>query len=385
MSAAGSLWRLPEMRRLVALSVLGFSSFSLTLAALPLWAVAGGAGLGSAGLVTAALLTATVLVQAFVPTMVARLGLPRVFALGLIALGAPAPFYLLDHDLSWLLVVSALRGFGFAVLTVLGATMTARVAPPSRHGESVGIYGLAVAVPNLLAVPAGVALTLADRFSWVAILAVAPLLALPLVRGLAGSGEAGIPEATGGSGAAVRAAVGPSAVLLVVTLAGGGLVTFLPIERPDGALAGAALLVFGATGALSRWRVGLLGDRLGTRVLLPLSLAAACVGLLVVAAGLMFSRGATGLLIAGAAVFGVGYGAVQNLTLVVAFDRAGREHTTTSSAVWNAAFDAGTAIGAFAVGAVAAAGLGLAWTYVGCVLLIALTLPVALAVIPRRR
>ena len=47
----------------------------------------------------------------------------------------------------------------------------------------------------------------------------------------------------------MRAALAPSLVLFVVTLAGGGLVTFLPIERPDGVLATVALLLFGVTGA----------------------------------------------------------------------------------------------------------------------------------------
>jgi hypothetical protein len=38
-----SLWRLPAVRRLVVLVSLGFTSFCLTLASLPSWAVAGGA------------------------------------------------------------------------------------------------------------------------------------------------------------------------------------------------------------------------------------------------------------------------------------------------------------------------------------------------------
>ena len=75
---------------------------------------------------------------------------------------------------------------------------------------------------------------------------------------------------------------------------------------------------------------------------------------------------------AGAAVFGAGYGATQNLTLVAAFARAGENGTTTASAMWNASFDAGTATGALALGFLAA-GIGLDWTYV--VVAAFLTLP----------
>jgi len=378
-TSEASLWRLPAVRRLVVLVSLGFTSFCLTLASLPSWAVAGGAGAGSAGLVTTAMLLSTVIVQTAVPALVRRLGLAWVLAAGLVLLGAPAPLYLLSRDLSWLLAVSALRGFGFAVLTVLGASLAARVAPSSRHGESIGIYGLAIAVPNLLAVPAGAALTLSGRFAWVAVSAAAPVLAIPLVRKLGRAAAAEgtrVAGAAGRSRAAMLAAAGPSVVLLVVTLAGGGLVTFLPIERPDGKVAALALLGFGVAGALSRWRAGVLADRAGGRVLLPASLVVAAAGLLGVAAGL--AAGADVLVVAASTVFGAGYGAVLNLSLLVAFARTGREEATTVSAVWNGAFDVGTAVGAVLVGAVAAAGPGLPGALAGCAAVIALTVPLAL-------
>jgi predicted MFS family arabinose efflux permease len=164
-------------------------------------------------------------------------------------------------------------------------------------------------------------------------------------------------------------------VLFLVTLAGGGLVTFLPIERPDGVLVTVALLLFGATGAITRWRAGVLADRLGSRLLLPLALVLAAGGLAVIAVGL--DAGPAWVLI-GAAVFGGGYGAVQNLTLVAAFARAGAGGTTTASAMWNASFDAGMATGALALGFLAA-GIGLDWTYVVVAAVLAASVPLASA------
>ncbi|MGY1651805.1 MFS transporter [Geodermatophilus sp. SYSU D01119] len=367
-----SLWRLPAMRALVGATTLGFVSYCLTLASLPAYAVAGGASPDTAGVVTAVFLVVTIAVQAVVPALTARLGLGPVLAAGLVALGAPSPLYAVDDGVAWLSAVSAVRGAGFAVLTVLGAVLAAQVAPAERRGESIGLYGLAIAVPNLLAVPAGAALVLDGHAGWLAWLSASPVLALPLVPVLARSvhwqGAAG-----GSSRAAVRAALAPSAVLLLVTLAGGGLVTFLPIERPDGVLATAALLVFGATGAVTRWRAGLLADRVGTRLLLPAGLLVAAAGLALVALGL--GAGA-GWVLAGAAVFGAGYGAVQNLTLVTAFARAGEGGSTAASAMWNASFDAGTAVGALALGLLAA-GVGLPWSYVLVAGVLVVGLPLA--------
>jgi predicted MFS family arabinose efflux permease len=221
-----------------------------------------------------------------------------------------------------------------------------------------------------------VALVLAGHSGWLAWLAASPVLGVLLVpalmREVAAEPERG---PAGSQRAAARAALAPSFVLLVVTLAGGGLVTFLPIERPDGTVATVALLLFGLTGAVTRWRAGLLADRFGSRVLMPLALVVASVGLVACAVGL---GAGDAWILGGAAVFGAGFGAVQNLTLLTAFTRAGERGTAAASAMWNASFDAGTALGALALGLVAA-GVGLSWTYVLAAALMAAALPVARA------
>ena len=163
-----SLWRVPAMRALVGVTLLGFASYCLTLASLPAYAVQGGARASIAGLVTAALLLVTIAGQSAVPAATARFGEKRVLAAGLVALGAPSPLYALDDGLGWLSALSGVRGLGFAVLTVLGTSLAARVAPVERRGEAVGIYGLAIAIPNLVAVPAGVALVLDGHVGWLA-------------------------------------------------------------------------------------------------------------------------------------------------------------------------------------------------------------------------
>ena len=277
-----------------------------------------------------------------------------------------------------MLVVSALRGLGFAVITVLMPLVASRLVPDDRRGEAIGIYGLAIAVPNLAGVPIGVALTSAGHFGWVAIVSAAPLLALPLVRSITRElrplRTARADEASPvGSVATLRRITGITVVLLVMTLSGGGVLTFLPVARPDGAVATVGLLVFGATGALARWRVGVMSDRLGHLVLLIISILAGGVGLALIATGL--GAPSTGLVLIGAAALGIGYGGVQNVTLLIAFVLAGPANAATASAVWNAAYDAGTAIGALLVGLVAAGGAGFPWTFAACAALVVITLP----------
>ncbi|SDO53694.1 Predicted arabinose efflux permease, MFS family [Klenkia soli] len=372
----GSVWRSPAIRALVAASALGFTSFAVTLSALPSYAVAGGAAIGSAGLVTTVFLVVTVLTQAAVPRLVARFGLGPVLGAGLLALGAPSPLYLVDDALGWLCLVSVVRGAGFGVLTVLGSTIAARAVPASRRGEALGVYGLALGLPTLLATPAGVALTLAGHVEVVVAVATAPVLGLLVVPALVRSVPASVTAASGGSSrSAARAAAAPSAVLLVVTLASAGLVTFLPIARPDGSVATLALLAFGVVAALTRWGGGVLADRMGVRVLLVPALLAATTGLLLLGIGLSTDL----LVVLGAAVFGAGYGGTQNTTIVVAMARAGDEGTTTASAVWNASFDGGVGLGALLVGVLAAA-VGLSWSYAVLAVAVALVVPLAFRV-----
>lgn len=388
----GPLWRLASMRRLAVVTALGFSSFFLTLASLPAWTVREGASRDSAGLLTAVMLGCTILTQMVLPTLQRRFGTTALLLAGLVALGAPAPLYLLSHQLGWLLAVSAVRGIGFGILTVLGALLATAVAPPTRRGEAIGIYGLSIALPNLVAVPAGTALTASGDFTLVAILAACPLLAAPFVR-LLGAAAPPVPAGhdRGEVAVAFGAAVLPSSVLFLVTLAGGGLLTFLPIAKPHGSLATIALLAMGVTASVSRWCAGTIHDRTGTRLLMPGTLVAAALGMALAALALFGTGTGSGgaarvvALMLGAAIFGIGYGGMQNISQVITFDRAGPQHAVTASSVWNMAFDAGTGVGAYAVGLVAATGMELPGTYVLCAVVLALALPVAIASTRRTR
>src|SRR3712207_1732467 len=139
-----ALWRTRGMQALIGVTVLGFVSYSLTLASLPVYAVAGGAAESTAGVVTAVFLGVTIAVQATIPALTARFGVGPVLVVGLLGMGLPSPFYALDDGVGWISALSAVRGAGFAILTVLGATLSAQVAPPERRGESIGLYGLEI-------------------------------------------------------------------------------------------------------------------------------------------------------------------------------------------------------------------------------------------------
>jgi MFS family permease len=360
-AGAGSVWRAPGMPALIAMTALGFSGYAVLMPVAPLWAVSGGADVAGAGLVTGLFMLATVIVQTAVPAALRRFGWAPVLVTGLVLLGVPAPLMLLSPELGSVLAWSAVRGAGFAVLTVAGSSAVPELVEPARRGRAIGAWGLAIAGPQLVLLPLAPVVADAFGFAPVFIAGVLPLLgilpALPLAKRLAAAPPhaAEHPHASQGVRAAFRALFRPVALLLAVTLAGGALITFVPQFASDQLVIGAALFAVTGLAALSRWLVGGPADRYGARRLLWPLVLSTTIGLCLVAWAILDPATTVGwALLLGAALVGIGYGGLQNLTLGEAFAAVGPRDTLLASAVWNIGFDAGTGLGAVVVGAIAA-------------------------------
>ncbi|MGV8877189.1 MAG: MFS transporter, partial [Rhodoglobus sp.] len=369
------VWRAPGMPALLVLTAAGFGGFSALLPVAPLWAVHGGANEAGAGLVNGVLLLVTVLTQPFVPRLLARLGTGRVLAAGLALLGVPPLFFLLSDDLRWILLLSILRGVGFGVLTVAGSTVVANLVPRAQHGAAIGAYGAAIAVPQVILIPAGPWLTDTIGFWTVFALGTLPILGISsaprLARVLRDQAAARAlapstaPVATQGSSASMRkhlisSLVRPMLLLSAVTLAGGALITFAPQMSSLPLATAGALALLTLSAAITRWAIGGLADRFGaTRFLWPLVLLS--VAGLVMTALAVQNPNATSvvLFLGGMTLVGIAYGGLQNLTLLLCLAVVKRQQYGTASAVWNIGFDMGTAAGSVLIGSLAA---GLAFT-----------------------
>ncbi|MGP4020464.1 MFS transporter [Saccharopolyspora sp. 5N708] len=348
----------------------GFASYGLLLPVVPLWAVTGGAGEVAAGATNSVFMLITVLTQLGMPWLLKRIDHRLAFGLGTVLIGLPTPLFVLSSDL-WLLVgVSGLRGVGFGLLTVAGSALVAELVPAGQRGRAAGLYGLSVGLPNVLFLPAGVWLTQRIGFAplfWIA-------GALPVVAAAAVLGMAQVrARATERSGtpAFPVALLPPWTVMTAAAVAAGGLVAFLPLAVA-GSVAPAALMAYGASTVLGRWSAGQLGDRFDQRwVLVPsVVLTGLGVGLLAGAAW-----GVDPLALLGAIVFGVGFGAVQNITLVVMFERT---ESGPASTAWNVAYDAGNGLGSIGFGVLITLS-GYPTTFAVAAVLMTLCIPLAAA------
>ncbi len=398
-------------------TLLGFTGYAALLPVAPLWAVRGGADLAGAGLVNGVLLLATVLTQGFIPGALARHGWGRVLTAGMLLQGLPSLATAVSDSLAWILGWAVVRGMGFAILTVCGSSAVAELVEPHRRGAGIGAYGLAIAVPNVLILSISPWLAEHIGFTAVFIIGAMPIAAIPAALALArhlhavsvslGAGNPSAAEPAAGSatdssapsgseptghaggstghrsrGGLWRALLPPSAILLSVTLAGGGVLTFLPQMVADPGWVMAALFSFNVMATISRWLIGTMADKRGAAVFVVPLLFCAVMGLGLIAWAVRSTSAPAGwALIAGVLAAGLAYGALQNITLLLAFAAVRRDQFGTASAVWNVGFDLGTGLGSVLVGLLAArAGFPISMLILGAIC--ATALPLALRAFP---
>ncbi|GAA3763658.1 MFS family permease [Spinactinospora alkalitolerans] len=363
-------------RLLVVATVGSFCGYVLLLPLVPLWASRGGAGEIGAGSTTSVFMLTTVLTQLAMPWLLERGGYRWTMVAGSLLLGLPAPLFILTADLGPLIAVSAVRGVGFGMVSVVGAALAVRLVPPGQIGRASGYYGLAVGLPNLVFLSTGVWLALNVGFPvvfWIA--GIGPMIGaiaaagVTLVAGDAMAAPAREKRGEGGERALTWPAglrlwlvlATPLLVMLVLAVASSGIVTFLaiPLEHAPWVVT-AALLGYGAMSVLFRGIAGTVSDRYGRPTLLVPSVVAAGAGIALLGAAVWPAAadwdgpglfGAV-LAVAGAALFGAGFGGAQNDTIVVMFHRGGPPGYGTASAAWNIGYDAGTGVGALGLGVI---------------------------------
>jgi predicted MFS family arabinose efflux permease len=354
-------------------------SFYLLLSVVPLFVTSVGASGTGAGLVTGALMLSTVAAELTTPRLVARFGVPAGVRGGLLLLGAPALALTASTGMGAIVAVCIVRGLGFGIAVVIGSALVGMLVPPERRGEGLGIHGIVVGVPTVVALPLGVWLAGFVGYPLVfvaaAVAALAGLAAFPGLSALPGRQPKRQHSIGVLAGLRTLALVRPSVVFSATTVAAGIVVTFLPLAVTPafGNLAAVALSTQAAVATLSRWWAGRRGDKYGPGGLLAPGVLACALGMLALV--LIPTPAAV---LAGMVLFGAGFGVAQNASLAVMFNRVPSSGYGAVSALWNLAYDAGLGLGAIGFGALTA-GTGYPAGF-------ALTAAVALAaVLPARR
>lgn len=345
-------------RPLVMLMLSAFgalSGFYLLLSVVPLYLAESGGGDVGAGLVTGVMMLGTVLIELVVPRLLTWLGHRVVMSLGLLLLGAPALGLLATSETPLVLGVGLLRGAGLGIVVVVGSALVPTLVVPRRRAEGLAVYGVVVGVPAVVALPAGIWLSghagFAPVFVAAAAVALLPLATVPALPVRPGEAVRQGPATHSVFGALRLSGLArPAVVFTAVTFAAGVFATFLPLAVPSGArgVAAVALGVQSLTMSAGRLAAGRFGDRHGSGKLLVPSVLTATAG-----AALLLWPGSPFATITGMALFGLGFGAAQNVTLALMMERVDPAEYGRTSALWNLAYDGGVGLGAIGFGLVA--------------------------------
>ena len=345
-------------------------SFYLLLSVVPLYAADRGIGTAGAGLSTGVLMFTAVATEMTTPALAARLGYRRLLIGGLVLLGVPALVLPAAGSLSAFMLVSVVRGIGFAIVVVTVGAIAATAIPVQRRGEGLGVLGVVAMLPAVVALPLGVWLAGAVGYAAVfvigggaALLAVLPVLFLP-------EGRSEDHSHSGLSTCIRRPELRrPLVMFAAAAVAGGVVVAFLPGAVTAG-VAVPALFVQNLAATAARWLAGRRIDRCGPNgMLVPATLICA-VGMGTAA----FTSTPLAVLV-GMAAFGAGFGLAQAATLNTMLARVSDRQYGAVTAAWNAAYDLGWAAGAIGIGMVAAtAGYPAAFAVAAALVLAALPL-----------
>lgn len=375
-----------DLRLLLVSTFLTTGSFGLLLPIVPLWALAGGASTTGAGATNATFLFVTVAAQVVSPAVLRMVGHRESLIAGGLFLGLPTFAYAFTSNLAPLIVISAARGIGFALVVVTGITLVARLLPGERRGRGFGLYGMAVGLPNLVFLPTGPSIAAHAGFQPLFVtggalpLAGVVLVAAMRMRTRQETARRGGTRPQRQEISPLRTFTVPAVLMCAHALSSSTIVTFLPAALPGGTAVAAALFAYSVGTVAGRWAAGVLRDRSRRPVVLGPAAAVCTAGQLALA---FAAVGDTQVVVAaagvpGALAFGLGFGALQTDTLTVMFDRVPAHGYDLASTGWNMAFDSGTGIGSLVIGMLATRfDFPVAFTFAG--VLLGLLVPVAVA------
>lgn len=332
-----------------------FLSVSMLVPTLPLYVRSLGGDPVEIGLVVGSFSLGVLVVRPWVGHALDSRGRRPLLLLGSLLVAAMSPLYIWLTALGLLIAVRVIHGVGLSAFTGASTTLVTDLAPPRRRTEFLGY----LSTSSILAFALGplIGIEIAQRWGYPTLFAAITACALASLA--CGAGISRPPRHIERSTRADyrraivrRDVLVPTATLLLVTLAHGGLFAFIPIlleERLEFnfglfflAYAGASLVVRLVIGRIAR----LWGDG-------PLVWA----GLVLYALGLALAPFAndTMSMIAPAVLLGVGFGAYQPAVYGIVANAATDRTRGMVLSVFLAAFDTGMSLGGLVSGPIVAA------------------------------
>jgi MFS family permease len=355
-----------------------FLSFYLLLSALPLYARDLGVPERLIGTVIGGFAFASMLAKPWAGWASDRFGRRPVMAIGAVFFVIAPLGYLASATVTSLVAVRLLHGLGMGFYPTAASAVVADLAPPERRGEALGVFGAFANVALALGPIAGASIGQRTGFRTLFLVAAGiAVVGLLLVARTPETGRTTTRLPLRVETTLSRAALYPSAIVLLLMLTYGLQVAFLPLYADQqGVNPGVFFLVFALVVAGARQVAGVWSDRIGRAPIAMAGLVVTAIALGVLAA----RQDLVGLVLAGA-LYGAGFGAAQPALMAWCVDLVDAAERGRAMGTYYTALELGIAIGAMSSG-LAVSSFGFPATFLGGA--IAVLVAAALTVRPPR-
>ncbi len=323
-----------------------FASFYFLLVTLPTYIRVLGGTESQIGLIIGVFTISAVLLRPHIGREVDRRGRKNVLIAGLLIFLLSMLLYDYTTSVTSLLLLRVFQGIGWGAATTAAITLIADISPANRRGEAMGLYGMAANV----AMATGPLLSemLLEAYNFPALFAISAAIAFISLLLVLPVSETKVEHPV--TPLFSKEALFPSALMFMVTVTYGSIVSFLPlfVEKHDiGVKAGIFFTVFAITLIIIRVLAGKLSDARGRKfVIVP--------GMFLIALGLWVLSTASSpqSFLAAALLYGMGFGSVHPALVALLVDRVGESGRGAAMGTFTAAFDLGIGSGSIILGVV---------------------------------
>ncbi|HLB71963.1 MAG: MFS transporter [Candidatus Methanoperedens sp.] len=341
-----------------------FVSFYFLLVPLPVYIMKIGGSKSDIGFIIGVFTISAVLLRPFIGREIDVRGRKNVLIAGLIVFLLSMLLYNYTTDVRSLLILRAVHGIGWGAATTASATLIADIAPQSRRGEAMGVYGMSANFAMAIGPVLSVLLLYSSDFQMLflvcsAIALVSLLLVLPISETKVVRPKTSLFS---------KEAFFPASLMFIVTLTYGSIVSFLPVFTqeqnigPGMFLTGFAakynlpysgtdltaaifLSVFAVTVLLIRTLAGKISDIKGRKFVIVPGMAVIISGLWT----LSYAGSLSSFLIA-AFLYGMGFGLLHPALMALLVDLVSEKGRAAAMSTFTAAFDLGIGTGSIVLG-----------------------------------
>lgn len=307
-----------------------------------------------AGLMTTVFMIAAIVTRPLIGYLFHKLNMKWMSIITLIFLAITIAISFGQDSVPMLLLLRALHGIGFGIITTIFSTLATNIIPIKRIGEGIGYYGLATSVGTSIAPMFALSILFYFSYNLLIILSVILTVATLILSFFIKAPQKAQPSQIKENKISFKEyafdkrALLPCLLTSFFTVSLGGIVSFLKELGKEAELGSAVsvfFLIMAVVMTIVRPISGRIFDSYGHKILVYSGAICGIIGLFL----LSITQGTFTLFLAGA-FYGISYGVTTPTLQAIAVSNVNKEKQGTANAMYFSCMDLGMAVGSTGLG-----------------------------------